>query len=126
MSLISLQAEDQRDTMAERVARNDAAFREANERIAAFAASIDAVERRLPFLCECADPACTTVVQLSPDEYDGVRSSSIRFINAPGHSRNGEGWARVVEERDGYTVVEKIGEAAELVAELDPRAQEPA
>ena len=30
---------------------------------------------------------------------------------------------RVVEERQGYVIVEKIGRAAEVVRELDPRSE---
>jgi hypothetical protein len=36
--------------------------------------------------------------------------------------RSAQGWARVVEELDRYTVVAKVGEAAEIATELDPRA----
>lgn len=107
---------------AERVARNDATFRDANERINAVATSFEHDEiELLPFLCECADMTCTEVVQLNAHEYEAVRADATHFINAEGHVVNGEGWARVVEERDRYTVVEKIGDAAEVAVELDPR-----
>jgi hypothetical protein len=39
---------------------------------------------------------------------------------------NALGWGRVVDEFDRYTVVEKIGDAAEVVAELDQATEEPA
>ena len=120
-----MQTEPRPDTVAERVARNDATFRAANERIREFAASIDADdERLLPFLCECADLDCTTVVQLAAEEYEAVRRDPRRFVNAPEHESNALGWCRVVHEFDRYTVVEKIGEAGELAEELDPRTRE--
>ena len=120
-----MQTEPRPDTVAERVARNDATFRAANERIREFAASIDADdERLLPFLCECADLDCTTVVQLAAEEYEAVRQDPRRFVNAPEHESNALGWCRVVHEFDRYTVVEKIGEAGELAEELDPRTRE--
>ena len=125
MSFQDVQIEPQPDTVAERVARNDATFRAANERIRAFAASIDADdERLLPFLCECADLQCTTVVRLAAEEYEAIRRDPRRFVNAPEHESNGLGWCRVVHEFDRYTVVEKIGEAGELAEELDPRTRE--
>lgn len=73
----------------------------------------------LPFLCECAEESCTTVLQLSQEEYEAVRAHPTHFINARGHAVNGRGWVRVLDEFDRYTVVEKVGEAAEIVAELD-------
>lgn len=109
------------DPVALRVAQNDAAFREANEQIAGLARSFESDAGTLPVLCECADVSCTEVVQLSSREYEAVRSRSTWFINAPGHDRNALGWGRVVQAFDRYTIVEKIGDAGEVVAELDPR-----
>ena len=112
------------DPGAERVARNDALFREANERILSAADSMELDHSEaLPFLCECADESCTTVLQLSEDEYEAVRAHPTHFINARGHAANGGRWVRVLDEFDRYTVVEKIGAAAEIVAELDSRGE---
>jgi hypothetical protein len=117
-----MHAEDRVTASAERIAKNDATFREANERINAVAASFEHDELELlPFLCECADVECTEVVKLLAPEYEAVRADPTHFVNADGHVVNGQGWARVVEVHDRYTVVEKIGEAAEIAAELDPR-----
>jgi hypothetical protein len=107
---------------AERVARNDAAFREANEAIRSTAETWD-MEGLLPVLCECADTSCTTILRLTPEEYEGVRADPRTFINAAGHHVSAQGWARVVAEHERYTVVEKVGEAAEIVEELDPRSE---
>jgi hypothetical protein len=118
--------EKERDAAtAERVARNDATFREANEQISDVAASMElSDEGMLPFICECADMGCTEIVRLTAREYEAVRQSPVLFINARGHERNALGWGRVVDEFDRYTVVEKIGQAGEIVAELDPRGAE--
>jgi hypothetical protein len=111
-------------TSAERVARNDAAFRDANEHIRAAAASMNRDDfELLPFLCECAEERCTTVIQLTLGEYESVRDHSTQFVYAKGHEVNGLGWVRVLDEFDRYTVVEKIGEAAQIVEELDPRSE---
>ena len=117
-----MKPEGQRDAVAERVAQNDAFFRDGNERIHDAAASMQVEESALlPFLCECAQVDCTTVVQLTSSEYEAVRRDPTHFINAAGHVVNAQGWARVVEERDRYTIVEKIGDAADVAVELDPR-----
>jgi hypothetical protein len=57
---------------ADRVARNDATFREANEQISERAAAYG-VDGLLPFICECAEESCTEIVRLTSSEYDCVR-----------------------------------------------------
>jgi hypothetical protein len=109
---------------AERVARNDSRFRESNEQLQDAATSLGFARDALtPYLCECADLRCTTVLKLTADEYESVRRSPVRFITAHGHEGGPADWTRVVEEHERYTVVEKVGDAAEIAAELDPRAE---
>jgi hypothetical protein len=111
---------------AERVARNDARFRESNEQLHDTAASLGFARDALtPYLCECADLGCTTVLKLTAEEYESVRRSPVRFITAHRHEGGPADWTRVVEEHERYTIVEKLGEAAEIAAELDPRAESP-
>lgn len=105
---------------AEQVARNDAIFREANERIDRAGARLDARDP-LPFICECADPECRALLSLTRGEYEEVRDHGKRFAVAPGHERSADGHAEVVERRDGYVVVQKVGAAAEVAEALDPR-----
>jgi hypothetical protein len=92
---------------ADRIVRNNRLFREANERISG-AARDYAVDGLLPFICECAEPSCTRVTQLSSAEYGAVRADADRFFVVPGHERAEAGRARVVETYDRYLVVEKI------------------
>ena len=75
----------------------------------------------LPALCECADLRCTDAVQLTPQQYEAVRSEPRWFINAPGHQVNAQGWVQVISENERFVVVEKIGAAGKLAEELDPR-----
>lgn len=113
------------DSTAERVAKNDARFRQANEELATVADELGmGREQLLPFLCECADMSCTQIVRLSVDEYESVRQNPVRFINARGHEESAHGWVQVVDEFDRYTVVDKVGEAGRIAAELDPREAE--
>jgi hypothetical protein len=106
---------------AEVMARNDAVFRAANEQIDAFVKSIDgAADDQLPFLCECADVTCTEIVRITSSEYEDLRRHPAWFATVPGHEGD-EHWARVVLENDRYAVIEKVGAAAEVAAELDPR-----
>jgi hypothetical protein len=82
---------------------NERTFRGANERIRTAQVDLGVEERPLPFVCECYDTGCRTVVLLTPAEYEAVRSGGEEFFVAPGH----EGDDRVVETCDRYTVVEK-------------------
>jgi hypothetical protein len=107
----------------ERVARNDALFREANEGIQEAASTYDVLER-IPFICECADENCRELIVLSMDEYEEIRGNPRHFLNAPGHVRAGQGAAEVVDDRGHYEIVEKTGYAGDIVEELDPRGGE--
>ena len=111
------------DLTAERVARNDAIFREANEGIRD-AAEEHGMSQHVPFLCECPVPACTEIVHLSLDQYEAIRANPIRFVNAVGHQQAAPEHKRVVAEHDGHVVIDKRGRAADVAAELDPRSSD--
>lgn len=97
-----------------RLARNQILFREVNERIA----ELDRLrDGPFEFLCECSDVACTDALALELNEYDAVRARPRHFVIVPGHEITAV--ARVVEERDRFTVVERTI-AIELPAEVDP------
>jgi hypothetical protein len=102
----------------ERVARNDATFREANERIADVAERVGEGQR-FPFLCECAERGCTEIVRMTAEEYWHVRDNPRWFVNAPGHEVAARGAGAVVETYDGYVVVEKLAHAGEIVEQLE-------
>src|SRR3954453_12569091 len=108
----------------ERIARNDALFRDANERIKTFAVEIELRADPVPFICECADTRCQEIVRLSLDEYERVRSNPRWFINVPGHQVAALGAATVVERNTEYVVVEKVGHAGEVAEELASREGE--
>ena len=107
---------------AERVGRNEATFRRANEAIETAAARSE-LEELLPILCECSDPACTEIVRLSTQEYEEVRAEPRWFVNAVGHEVNAGPWGEVVAVREGYRIVAKRGEAGEVADRLDPRTE---
>jgi hypothetical protein len=104
---------------AERIGRNNATFRTANERLGRLAATqARAPDETLPFVCECLDPACTQVIQVPLAEYRRVRAAPRRFLTAPGHETGAIDVVRVVERHDGYAVTEKTGAAGEVAEEL--------
>jgi hypothetical protein len=99
----------------ERLARNQAIFREANERIVAAAGEIGVKSQAVPFICECADPACTQVLPIDLADYEAVRRHPRRFLHAQGHD---DGIGEPVEAHAGYVVVEKTGVAGDVVEGL--------
>jgi hypothetical protein len=106
---------------AERIARNHSAFRDANEKIGLKAREYDTAEDQpVPFLCECADSSCTTILPLTLGEYEDVRTDSRQFLNAVGHERFEE-LIDVAVESHNHLVVRKAGRAGEIAEELDTR-----
>ena len=113
--------------IAERVARNQATFRHANERIEVSANEIfsDATSLSIPFICECPDESCRLLVQMELEEYEMVRSRPEWFLAAPGHevcTVDGQEVAFTAERYERFSVMEKIGEAGELARQLDARS----
>jgi hypothetical protein len=106
---------------AERVAFNDDIFRKANEEVRATAEDAlgDHRDKLLPVICECPEEACAEVLLVPLREYKRVRSNPVLFFNARGHDAAGGRWSRVVEDHEGYVVIEKLGRAAELSEMLD-------
>jgi hypothetical protein len=103
---------------AVRSGKNEALFREVNNRI------LDAVDtledEGLEVLCECSDGACTQIFRITLDEYRAVRARGERFAMLADHED--PTLERVVERNDRFIVVEQIGEAAEAARDLDPRS----
>ena len=68
---------------------------------------------------------CFEIAQLKRHEYENVRARGNTFLVAPGHevfAVEGVTIARLAQRFDAYSLMEKIGDAAERATELDPRA----
>ena len=98
-------------------AENEAAFRDANERIRAAERELDPPLERVPYLCECDDVRCHEPIRLTADEYERVRESGDTFFIVPGHSTDGE----VIEQHERYLVVRKQDRGGDVARALDPR-----
>jgi hypothetical protein len=100
-------------TSVERAALNEVRFREANERIDERRVELG-LDVRTPYLCECEDERCTTVVRLRPDEYAEARRTPRTFVLSSGHRfREGD----ILAHRDGWMIVEKHGTAGQIAEE---------
>jgi hypothetical protein len=61
--------------------------------------------RSIPFLCECLDPECHSTIQLTVEQFRGLREQPRRFAIVKGHPMmEGE---RVVETTESVAIVEK-------------------
>jgi hypothetical protein len=107
-------------THEERLAQNEAFFREVNERIRGAVDGHPADGHVYEYLCECSDTACVERICLTTEEYETVRSDPRRFVLAPGHAV--AAIETVVETEPDHLVVEKIGPAGDIAESLDPRA----
>jgi len=102
-------------TQEERIARNHAQFREANESIRAKVDAHQAPMAKIPFLCECPREDCTELAPMAIEEYANMRSHPTFFVNAPGHEAvKGENDV-VVERTEAYVIVDKAGPSRDLV-----------
>lgn len=101
----------------QRLAINEALFREVNERIREISDSFSQDDSTYDFLCECSDPNCTKRVVLTRAQYEEVRSDATRFVVAKGHAM--PEIESVVERAKDHVVVEKEGAAADVAIHLD-------
>jgi hypothetical protein len=99
------------------IARNEALFREVNERVQEV--SETRATLTTDFLCECGDAACTETIPMRDEEYEHVRADPRLFAVLPGHEILDV--EEVVAENQRFNVVRKhIAEAA-IAEETDPR-----
>jgi hypothetical protein len=114
------------ETRDSRLAKNEAVFREVNERVIEIKNSLGSDPRGGQLLdgliCECSDPGCVERVgPLAISEYEAVRADARRFIIAANHQALDV--ESVVEMNPKYWIVEKReGVPAQVARERDPRS----
>jgi hypothetical protein len=108
------------ESREERIAENEALFRAMNERMAEWQERRDAppTDKHL-FFCECGNSVCHERVRLSIPEYVAVRESPVRFAVLPGHVFPEV--ESVIDEREGYVVVEKHERFRSVIARAEIR-----
>jgi hypothetical protein len=100
----------------DRFARNEAIFREVNERVAEV---VDSEARMTNFLCECGNIDCVEQVSLTDAEYVKLRSNPATFVVVPGHAL--EDVETVIEETDRFQIVEKHPREVAIAEATDPK-----
>jgi hypothetical protein len=95
------------------VAKNQAVFREVNERIRELSERLrsDAPTDLVSFVCECSAADCHATVELTLVEYDRVRSEPAQFVAAVDHLWHPNS-DREVLRTSRYVVLAKMEDAA--------------
>jgi hypothetical protein len=112
---VALTESDRDRASKDRFARNEAIFREVNERVADVT---DSEARMTNFLCECGNLDCIEEISLTDKEYVKLRSNPATFAVVPGHVL--EDVETVIEETDRFQVVEKHPREAAIAEATDP------
>jgi hypothetical protein len=106
-----------------RQARNEALFRDVNERIAELGDSAQAwsPDGTVEFLCECGvGGGCGERIRMPLTVYERVRAQDDRFVVAPGHETLEI--ERAVDWTNDYVIVDKLPPAEPYVADDPPGA----
>jgi hypothetical protein len=103
----------------ERIARNEATFRLINEDIERGRDAEDD-STLIGFVCECGMNDCARLIELTPAEYEQVRSDACRFAIVNGHEIPSV--ESVVERHDRYAVVRKFAESGDIAVQTYPRS----
>lgn len=99
----------------ERIARNEASFRELNQSLEANVHRGRTEPEFAGFVCECGDGDCDTTVRVPLDAYSAVRADDKLFIVVPGHELPDA--EDVVDDGNGYLIVRKHDDVAEIVGD---------
>ena len=106
---------DRERTSKDRFARNEAIFREVNERVADVG---DSEAGMTNFLCECGNLDCVEEIYLTEEEYVRLRGNPATFAVVPGHVL--EDVETVIEETNRFHVVKKHPRESAIAEATDP------
>jgi hypothetical protein len=109
------------DERERRMARNEALFREVNERVNEVAEDHGRDGLGYEYFCECANADCTFRLSLTAEEYESVRSDPTQFVVRPDHYT--PEIEDLVTSNERFWIVKKTGEEGHYVEQLDPRSE---
>jgi hypothetical protein len=105
-----------------RAAKNQSVFRDVNERIEEISEGLGLSASELDFIGECAHESCTEDIAMTHAEYEAIRCVPTPFAVKPGHGVAGV--EEIVDSKEGYVVVAKLGVGGETTMKLDPRSRD--
>jgi hypothetical protein len=107
------------DEPGRRAGLNEAFFRQVNEQIRSLDGDAGADGDTITVICECGSADCTERLELRIADYERIRADSLLYVIARGHELPSV--ERIVERRDGWEIVRKVGVASEVAEKTDPR-----
>ena len=109
------------DDRGRRIGENEVLFRDVNERLRELGEGFSMITEEAEFVCECGNIACSGQVRMSLSTYEEIRSDPKHFFVIKGHEE--PELEKVLSEREGYLVVEKLpGGPAGAAIRDDPRS----
>lgn len=100
---------------AVRAAEVETLFREVNERVRELNETLEPHVEYGTWVCECDDPACLARIAMTQAEYAELRAHPTHFAITPDEQHLDPAVETVVRKTDNFWVVEKRGEAADVV-----------
>ncbi len=104
-----------------RLSRNQALFREVNERVNDLSDEAARPVLMGSWVCECANETCSERIALTDAEYQALRAVATHFAVVPADSHVYLDVERVIQRNERYWVVEKVERGGEVAEEFDPR-----
>ena len=102
-----------------REGKNEALFREINERVAELNETFATLTDYGSWVCECATEQCVERCDLTMVEYRSVRAHPTQFLIAPSRDHFAPDTETLVLQSERYWVVEKIGVAATVARQTE-------
>ena len=99
----------------ERLATNEAYFREINRRVEERVKDIAGDAAAFNILCECARLECTERISVTPSEYEAAHANPRQFMVVVGHAD--DSLEDTVAHTRNYDLVVKRGEAGAVAEE---------
>jgi hypothetical protein len=105
----------------ERLARNEALFRQVNERVRDVSQAFATLDPTpVDFVCECGRQDCAEPIALRLHEYEAVRAVPTQFFVLRDHVI--PEIEHVVADHGSYVVVRKLPGEEEIAEQTDPRS----
>jgi hypothetical protein len=109
----------------ERVAKNQALFRQVNERVKGISEPFieiagSAGVELMDFVCECGRAGCHDTMPMTLDEYEQARAQPTTFAIRPGHEAADV--ETVLTSNERFALVEKHTDESDVARATDPRS----
>jgi hypothetical protein len=111
------------DERARRIGRNEALYRQLNERLKDINEAFSTITDDFKVFCECGNVECMEQITVSQERYEQTRRNPAHFLLKPGHEALETERIVTRAEDESYVIVEKSSpEARRGSEEADTRS----